>query len=357
VAAGFLGDGEKDMTSTRVTFIIVTRNSRAFMPSCLDSLLGQTYRDFQIVVIDNDSSDGTAEFVRRNYPMISVIENNKNLGFAKANNQGIRLFKSPFLILCNPDIVLEPSWLERIIAMAESAEGQKYQIFGGKLLKLNWVNIEVGEMEKTSVIDSCGLKVLKNHRVVELFAGEESQRIIDRQEVFGHSGALTMFRREALEQAALTDKYHSQGDYFDGTFFFYKEDVDLAWRLRLLGLRSLLLPQAVAYHLRTFPGSDKQNISKLINNRSRQSRIAKYYSYRNHLLILLEDEFLSNLLIFAPQIFWLEFKKFIYLLFFETANLYAWVEVIKLLPEIRAKRKAILGSGKLTAVEIRKWFN
>jgi len=289
--------------------------------------------------------------------MVSVIENNKNLGFAKANNQGIRLFKSPYLVLCNPDIVLEPDWLEKIMTVAESEAGQSYQVFGGKLLKLNWLNIEVGEMEKTNLIDSCGFKVLKNHRVVELFAGEESQRAIDQQEVFGHSGALVVFRREALEQVALTDKYHSQGDYFDGTFFFYKEDVDLAWRLRLLGLRSLLLPRAIAYHLRTFPGSDRQNIPQLMNNRRRQSRIAKYYSYRNHLLMLLENEFLSNLLIFAPQIFWLELKKIIYLLFFETADLYAWVDVVKLLPEIRAKRRQVLGSAKLTAEAVRKWFN
>lgn len=327
------------------------------MPSCLDSILNQTYRDFRVVVIDNDSADGTAEFVRRNYPMISVVENNRNLGFAKANNHGIRLFKSSHLVLCNPDIVLEPDWLEKMMAAAESEANRDYTVFGGKLLKLRLLNLEVGEMEKTETIDSCGLRVLKNHRVVELAAGEKSSAMVAKQEVFGHGAALVMFKREALDAILLKDKYHSQGDYFDGTFFFYKEDVDLAWRLRLAGQRSLLLPEIIAYHLRTFSGSDQNSAVQLMKNRREQNKLAKYYSYRNHLLILLADEFASNLIIYLPRIFWLEFKKFFYLLIFETGNISAWLEIIKMLPEIRAKRRQVLGSAKITAADLRKWFN
>ena len=344
------------MATPKVTIIIVTRNSKMFMTSCLDSILNQTFKDFQTVVIDNDSSDGTLEFVRREFPMVGVIENNKNLGFARANNHGIRLFKSPYIVLCNPDIVLEPDWLEKMMAAVDDNENGKYSVFGGKLLKLKLLNAEIGEMEKTSIIDSCGLKVLKNHRVVELGAGEESLKYIQKQEVFGFSGALLMFKRSALDEAVLRDKYHNQEDYFDGSFFFYKEDVDLAWRLRLLGFRSLLIPEAVAYHLRTMAGSVNQGAGEMIKNRKRQNNLAKYYSYRNHLLVLAEDEFFSNLLIHSPQIIWLELKKLAYLVIFEARNLYALIEVIKMLPEIQAKRKSIFSRVKVTAKEMREWY-
>lgn len=345
------------MHQPKVTIIIVTRNSRMFMPSCLDSILNQTCRDFQTVVIDNDSSDGTAEFVRREFPTVGVVENNKNLGFARANNHGIRMFKSPYIVLCNPDIVLEPDWLEKIMASAESDECRQYSVFGGKLLKLKLLNAEIGEIEKTSLIDSCGLKVLKNHRVVELGAGEESSKYQKQQEVFGISAALVMFRRSALDQILIADKYHAQGDYFDGSYFFYVEDVDLAWRLRLMGERSLLVPDAVAHHLRTLSGSEHQSIRQMMANRRKQNSLATYYSYRNHLLLLLADEFSSNWLIFLPRIFWLELKKFVYILFFEPKNLLALAEIVKMLPEIRAKRKTIFARAKITAKELRKWYN
>lgn len=345
------------MAQPQVTILIVTRNSKRFMPSCLDSILNQTYRDYQAVVIDNDSSDGTLEFVRREFPMVGVIDNNKNLGFARANNHGIRLFKSPYIVLCNPDVVLEPDWLEKIMAAAGSAEYGGHAVYIGKLLKLKMINPEIGEMEKTSIIDSCGLKVVKSHRQVELGAGEDSSKFSQAQEVFGFSGALALFRREALQDAVLRDKYHTQEDYFDGSFFFYKEDVDLSWRLRLLGHRTLLVPEAVAYHLRTLAGSATQGAAELIKNRRQQNNLAKYYSYRNHLLVLLADEFISNLLINLPQILWLELRKLIYVAVFETRNLLAWAEIAKMLPEIVAKRKFIFGRKRVTAKEMRQWYS
>lgn len=340
----------------QVTIIIVTRNSKRFMTACLDSILHQTYRDFQTVVIDNDSSDGTIDLIRKEFPMVGVVENNKNLGFARANNHGIRLFKSRYVLLCNPDIVLEPDWLEKMVKIALSDDGQKYSVFGGKLLKLKSINAEVGEMEKTSVIDSCGLKILKNHRVVELGAGEESEKFNEQQEVFGFSGALALLEREALENVALIDKHHPQGDYFDGSFFLYKEDVDLAWRYRLMGFKSLLVPQAIAYHLRSLSGSDNVGAGPLIKNRQNQNNLAKYYSYRNHLLILLADEYVINLIINFPQIFWFEFKKFCYILLFEFKNLSALIEVAQMLPEIITKRQNLFQRAKLSAKELREWY-
>jgi GT2 family glycosyltransferase len=345
------------MTSPKVTIIIVTRNSQRFMASCLDSIYAQTYRDFQVLVIDNDSHDGRVDFVRSNYPQAGMFVNNKNSGFAKANNQGIRLIKSPFFLLCNPDIILESDWLEKIMAIAELEQNHDCASFGGKLLKLKLVDAEIGEMEKTEIIDSCGLKFLKNHRFVELGAGESAREYSQAQEVFGHSGALVLLRKESLEQAVIQDKYHYTGDFLDSNFFFYKEDVDLAWRLRLQGFRSIFIPEAVAYHLRTFPAAQKNRFGEVIANRRQQNDLARYYSYRNHFLVLSDNEFFSNLIIYSPFILWYELKKLCYLLIFEIKNLRAIIEVIKMLPQTLSKRRQVFRHAKLSAKDIRKWIN
>lgn len=345
------------MESSKVTIQIVTYNGKHLMASCLDSILDQTYRDFKVLVIDNASQDGTAEFVRNNYPQVAVFENNKNHAFAKANNQGFRLLRSEYVLMCNQDIVLERDWLEKIIAEVENEKYSSFGSFGGKLLKLKLINAEIGELEKTDRIDSCGLKLLKSHRVVEIGSGEDRSTYDARDEVFGHSGALVLYRRQALEDVIIKDCFHPNGDYLDSNFVFYKEDVDLAWRLQLAGWRSLFVPDAVAYHIRTFSGSEKTGLQEMIANRFKQSRLARYYSYRNHLLLLLENEFFSNLFYYSPQIFWYELKKLAFIIVAEPSNLKALLEVATMWSQIKKKRRQIMSSAKVTSQYIRNWIN
>ena len=91
-----------DMSLPKVTIQIVTWNSLKYLPFTLKSIFSQTYRDFQVLVIDNNSQDGTIDFLRQDYPEVAVFQNKKNLGFARANNQGIRLLHSPYILFCNP---------------------------------------------------------------------------------------------------------------------------------------------------------------------------------------------------------------------------------------------------------------
>lgn len=345
------------MDSSKVTIQIVAYNGKHLMASCLDSILDQTYRDFKVLVIDNASQDGTAEFVRNNYPQVAVFENNKNHAFAKANNQGFHLLKSEYVLMCNQDIVLEHDWLEKIMAEVDNPKYASFGSFGGKLLKLKLINAEIGELEKTNLIDSCGLKILKSHRVVEIGSGEEASSYDARDEVFGHSGALVMYRRQALEDVLIKDRFHANGDYLDSNFIFYKEDVDLAWRLQLAGWRSLFVADAVAYHIRTFSGSEKTGLQEMITNRFKQSRLARYYSYRNHLLLLLENEFFFNLVYYFPHIFWYELKKMVFILFAEPSSLKALLEVIALWPQIKKKRSQAMSNAKVTSQYIRGWIN
>ncbi|MEK7652987.1 MAG: glycosyltransferase family 2 protein [Patescibacteria group bacterium] len=344
------------MSFPKVTIQIVTYNSVKYLPDCLRSIFNQTYRDFQVLAVDNNSQDNTVEFLKRNYPLVTVFQNKKNLGFARANNQGLKLLNSPYVVFCNADVILEPDWLEKIMARAADENYRRVGSFGGKLLKVKILDKELNEIEKLNVADSCGLKLYKNHQVVERGIGEPSEKFMSDELVFGQSAALALFRREALEECLIKTKSVPEGEYFDEDFFFYKEDVDLSWRLQLMGWGSLFVAGAVAYHFRSF-GATAGGFKMVFKNRRKQSRFARYYSHRNHLLVLIKNEFFGNLLKYFFPICWYELKKKIYLLFFEPYNLKSFFSVISLLPRMITKRKVIFKKAKIKAVDIRKWIN
>lgn len=344
------------MKLPKVTIQIVTWNSLKYLPFCLKSIFSQTYRDFQVLVVDNNSQDGTVSFLRNNYPDVTVFQNKKNLGFAKANNQGIKLFNSPYVVLCNPDIIMDNDWLEKIISRADSEKYSDYGSFGGKLLKLKVINADYGEFDKTNIIDSCGLKISKNHQIAEIGAGKENCDL-NEGEVFGHSGALVMYRRIALDNCLYKSKSNLSGEYFDEDFFFYKEDVDLAWRMQLAGFKSLFVPEANAYHVRSLAKQDVPSVMGLIKNRKCQSAMARQYSYRNHWLMLIKNESIKNLIKYSPFIFWYELKKMIYILLFEWSTWPAFGQVIAALPKIIKKRRYNFKRAEVRPEKIRRWIS
>lgn len=344
------------MKLPKVTIQIVTWNSLKYLPFCLKSIFSQTYRDFQVLVIDNNSQDGTVDFLRKNYPDVTVFQNKKNLGFAKANNQGIKLLTAPCIVLSNPDIIMEPTWLERIMAKVDSSAYKDFGSFGGKLLKFKIINADYGEFKKTDIIDSCGLKIYKNHRVGEIGAGQTDWQL-ESAEVFGHSAALVLYRREALTQCLYQSSTNPSGEYFDEDFFFYKEDVDLAWRLQLRGWKSLFVSGAVAYHVRSLGQQDAETALSVIKNRKHQSAIARQHSYRNHWLVLIKNESIKNLFKYFPFIFWYEFKKFVYILIFEWSTWPAFGQVLAVLPKMLKKRRDNFKKAKATPEVVRQWIN
>ncbi|HLD28281.1 MAG TPA: glycosyltransferase family 2 protein [Patescibacteria group bacterium] len=339
------------MTFPLVTIQIATFNSSKYLPECLKSIFNQTYRDFQVLVIDNNSQDDTVDYLKKNYPEVTVFQNKKNLGFARANNQGIRLLNSPYVVFCNPDIILEPDWLEMIVAKAEDSSLENIGSFGGKLYKLKMTGDDFNELERSNIIDSCGLSIAKNHQIVELGAGGKDDGFDEEKETFGHSAALVMYKRQALED--IRTRLKNIDEYFDEDFFFYKEDVDLAWRMQLAGWKSLFLPIAKAYHMRAMASEASRGLKQLVKNRKKQSKIAKRYSYRNHFFVLVKNQFGANLMKYLPQIFWYELEKALYVLFFEWSSLPAIWQVIRLLPKMSKKRKYILIRARVDSEYVR----
>ena len=130
----------------------------------------------------------------------------------------------------------------------------------------------------------------------------------------------------------------------------------MAWRAQLLSWKSMFISGAVAYHARSASGSENISIKEMIKNRKKQSSFARYYSYRNHLLLLLKNEFGKNLFRDFWRIKWFEMKKSLYILIFEPRNIKVWFDILRMMPNMLTKRKEVMKKAKVTPKDIANWI-
>lgn len=351
---------------TKLIIQIVVWNSRKFLKNCLNSIFEQTFKDFLVLLIDNNSTDQTIEFIKESYSpkkikqnfnkrnKIFVFQNNKNLGFSGAHNQGLNLMNSEYVLIMNPDIILEPDFLANIIKIADKKK--QGGSFSGKLLKVKTGDIECEELIKTKIIDSVGLTLFKNYRFADQGQGEEDKGQFNQErEIFGVSGACALYRREALEQSKLP-LLNNQFEYFDQDFFAYQEDVDLAWRLRLFNWSCFYVPQARAYHFRQVGLREKPGLFEMAKKHRQRSNNIEFFSYRNHLWLLLKNIYWSE---FFYCFFWIllyYLGKKIYLFFFKPRILFkATASFLTGALKMIRKRKIIMSKAKIGPKEFRKW--
>lgn len=345
---------------SKVSVNIVTCNSMRYLPELLASLREQTFRDFSVLVIDNASTDGVIEFVREEYPEVSVIRNANNNGFAGGHNQGIKYafhgwrnedLAHRYVLVINPDIILTPECLAKLVAAGDLV-GERCGALGAKLLRVTREGDgPLSETSRSSIIDSTGLVARRSRRISDRGAGELDRSQYDgAHEVFGISGAFALYRASALEAVRIRD------DYFDTAFFAYKEDADMAWRLRLAGFGARIVPESMAYHFRRVGGRDKSGMIEWLKNRRGKSSLINFYSYRNHLAMLIKNEHVINALLDLPWIVSYEIGKFFSILFFEPKTLAGVASVVKMLPELRTKRRMIMAKRRISAREMRTWL-
>lgn len=210
--------------------VIVTWNSARCLSSCLDALLAQVYKDFEVIVIDNGSTDGSLDAVESHWPALRLrVERlGANKGFAAANNLGARLACGKWLALLNPDAFPETNWLEELLGAA--ANNPDYSFFASRQLQAN----------ASHLLDGAGDAFHISGLAWRRFAGwPAAQYGLKTEEVFSPCAAGALYSREAFLMAG----------GFDEDFFSYHEDVDLGFRLRLRGLRCLYVAEAVVRHI------------------------------------------------------------------------------------------------------------
>jgi GT2 family glycosyltransferase len=208
--------------------IIVNYNGRRFLLGCLNALELQTLPryQFETILIDNKSRDGSPALVRELFPGVRVIEAGRNLGFAGANNLGVRLARGRHIVLLNPDTEVAPDWLARLL---EAGTGDRV---GGITSRLRF-------LDRPHLINSTGLIPYSDGRCGDRDVMQPVSEV-DRPpgEVFGGSGASLLLTRGLLEDIGA----------FDESLFMYYEDADLAWRARLRGWRFIYAPESECRH-------------------------------------------------------------------------------------------------------------
>jgi GT2 family glycosyltransferase len=249
---------------------------------------------------------------------------------------------------------MESDCLEKLIDVLNA--NKNYAVAAPRLMRWNFSVLENNMLSSSNIqisftnkIDSLGLKVLRNRRVVELGQGEGwvEKNESEFNEVFGVSGALPVYRRLAIQKL---------NEFFDPLFENYKEDVDLAFRLRSVGEKAIVVTNAVAYHDRQVVGKKRlDDVSASLNKRRQNGRI-KYLSYRNHLMVLYKNEYWENFALDWPYILWYELKKFAYFLLFDRVVLGAWRDLWKNRKILKNKRNHLKKTRKITAKEMRGWW-
>lgn len=229
--------------------VIVNWNSWGVLSKCLEKLQSQTFQNFNVLLIDNASDSPAPNGLFSHFPNVKLVQNRSNDGFAAANNQALNLLgDSEWLALLNPDAFPEPDWLEQLIDAAR--ESPDYTMFASRQVMDENRDLLDGDGDTYHI---SGLVWRKGH------GKRKDKAVYEAREAFSPCAAAALYRRDA---------FMSVGG-FDEDFFCYVEDIDLGFRLRLMGHRCLLVPGAVVHHI----GSATSG--------GQQSDFAVYHGHRN----------------------------------------------------------------------------
>lgn len=210
-----------------VSVIIPNWNGKGLLKICLDSLKKQSYKDFETLVIDNGSKDGSVEFVKKNYPHVRLVELKENTGFAQAINLGIKICTGNYMALINNDTKVDKDCLKYLVKAAKNEK--KTGMIAAKML----------QMDNPDLIDSAGDYIDAVGHANNLGYGEKDGKKFEKGNfVFLVSGGGCLIKRKVFESIG----------FFDPVYFAYMEDVDFSLRAQLKGFRAYFEPRAIIYH-------------------------------------------------------------------------------------------------------------
>ncbi len=388
-----------------VSVAIVTWNSVQLLDECFAALAAQDYRDLEVIIVDNASTDGTCAVLRTIESSWRIIYNQKNVGFAAGQNQAIRSSRGEWVLCLNPDVVMSPDFITQLVAAGEAhsdagslcgkllrwnAVGRVEQAFrpasgvnfdnssGAEVCDLSprtglFTRADAGlkarstnpssdpvrkpdessppsllyhtiaaDPRRTNIIDSTGIYFTRNMRHLDRGAEEIDRGQYDRvQYVFGATGAAALFRRGFIDAVSV------EGEFFDEDFFAFREDADLAWRAQLMGWKCLYVPSAVAWHVRRVTPERRENLPLAIN----------WHSVKNR--FLMRGKNASGWLcwrLFFP-VAWRDLMIFGYALLRDrrmwSAVTYPW----KVRDKIRRKRAIIQSRRRVSDRDLLWWFS
>jgi len=207
--------------------IIPNWNGRDLLKDCLTSLLKQTFKDFEIILVDNGSADKSIDYTKENFPEVKIIRLDKNYGFAKAINKGAKASNAKYVVFLNNDTEVDKNWLKNLINCAENHR------------EAISVNSKILNFYDRKIIDGVGILINEVGQARSIGWDEKDLGQFEKQQyIFGATGGASLFRRQ---------EFTAVGG-FDENYFMYCEEVDFAFRAQFLGFKFIYCPKAVVYH-------------------------------------------------------------------------------------------------------------
>lgn len=209
-----------------VSIIILNYNAGQLLIDCVESIFKTKYPNYEIIIVDNASKDESHKKCKEKFRIVKLIENKKNLGYCEGNNVGIRSAKGDFIVILNPDTIVDPSWLDELIIA--------YRIHGDGLYQPKFL----------TTIDHNILMSTGN--MIQLFGfgfsrgkGERDVSKFEEIEVVGYASGTCLFT---------TSEIFKKVGLFDSFLFAYHDDLELCWRAALQGIKSYYVPKSIVFH-------------------------------------------------------------------------------------------------------------
>jgi GT2 family glycosyltransferase len=316
-----------------VTVIIPNYNGEAHLRTLLPSLLNQTYKEFRLILADNGSSDDSGEYLKSQVPDSIIIRMGKNLGFAKAINEGIRYslknLDSKFILLLNNDIELEPDFISSGIRAFENHPDISF--VAAKML--NYYNRDI--------IDGCGdtIKLNGGSPIARGFGEKDKGQYDTGEYVFGVCAGAGFYKTELFKTAGLMDE----------KFISYYEDFDLSFRAELMGFKAYYEPKAVCYHKR---GATSEKFT-----RGYQTEMCE----RNLVLLRFKNYPISLYLLYQPLFLFSRIRRIVFFyrdysfkVFFSAIK--GYLKGILLIPRYIPERRRIQKTKKVSVKDLRSLF-
>lgn len=229
-----------------VTVIIINWNGKRFLEECLEALRNQSFQDFSVIVCDNGSIDGSADFVAENYPEVEVIRFPSNIGFSAANNAVLNTLHTEYVALLNNDAIPDCSWLDSLVRALEKNSNAG---FAASMMCF---------YDKPQIIDRAGDSYTKAGAGSLRGRGMQVNDCNSPEWVFGACAGAALYRTRMFKDIG----------FFDEDFFLLNEDIDLSFRAQLSGYKCIYEPKAIVYH--------KASASIVYD-----STVSIYYGHRN----------------------------------------------------------------------------
>ena len=295
------------------------RDGLTYLELILETLAEQSFRDFDVTVVDNGSTDNSVEYLRERWPDVRVVELADNAGFATAINRGVHASRGRYVALLNNDLELSPDWLKLLVGELERDPG------------VGFVTGKIMRYDERDVIEQAGHDFFTSGHFEPVGLDQrDTGQYDERRPTTIVTAAAALYRREALEAA---------GD-FDDDYFLYCEDGDVCLRMLLCGYSGLYVPEPKAFHVRG-------------GTVGSQSDLPRFYLVRNGLITLLKDMPASILLRSLPKIALYQYGRLIAARKEGMARttLRAYAAFVRAIPATLRKRPAVQRARRIRPAE------